>query len=132
MIQAAASSEARIGELLVAEGLITDVQLQEVLRTQHDRTSYVPLGQLLVERKYITRRQLDLVLDRGEKRPRLGEVLIRSGLITAEQLEHALEQQKSVKLPLGQVLIKLGYVSDDAMRQAGRFSRRGPARVNIP
>jgi type II secretory ATPase GspE/PulE/Tfp pilus assembly ATPase PilB-like protein len=112
------SNEARIGELLVAEGLITDIQLQEALQYQHDMTSYVPLGQLLVERKYITRRQLDLVLDQGQKRPRLGEVLIRSGILSTDQLDHALEQQKKVKLPLGQVLVKLGYVSDEAMRQA--------------
>lgn len=112
------SNEARTGELLVAEGLVTDAQLEEALRFQHDSASYVPLGQVLVERKYITRRQLDLVLDQGKKRPRLGEVLVRSGILTAEQLDHALAQQKEMKLPLGQMLIKLGYVTDEAMRQA--------------
>jgi type IV pilus assembly protein PilB len=52
------------------------------------------------------------------KRFRLGEVLLRSGAISAEQLGRALEQQKKESLPLGQVLIKLGFVSDDAVRQA--------------
>jgi type II secretory ATPase GspE/PulE/Tfp pilus assembly ATPase PilB-like protein len=52
------------------------------------------------------------------KRFRLGEVLLRSGTITAEQLSHALAQQQNEPLPLGQLLVKLGYVSDDTVRQA--------------
>jgi type IV pilus assembly protein PilB len=52
------------------------------------------------------------------KRFRLGEVLLRSGAITTEQLERALAQQKKEPVALGQVLVKLGYVSDDAVRQA--------------
>ncbi len=113
-----ASTESRLGEMLVAEGLLTDIQLQEALRFQRDRTSYIPLGQILVERKYVTRRQLSHVLDQGHKRTRLGEVLIRGGLVSSEQLEHALEQQKELKLPIGQVLVKMGYVTDEAMRHA--------------
>ena len=34
------------------------------------------------------------------------------------QLETALERQKTQKLPLGQLLVKLGFISDDAMRMA--------------
>ena len=52
------------------------------------------------------------------KRFRLGEVLLRSGAITADQLARALAQQKTEPIALGQLLIKLGYVSDDTLRQA--------------
>jgi type IV pilus assembly protein PilB len=52
------------------------------------------------------------------KRYRLGEVLLRSGAITSDQLAHALAQQQKQAMPLGQLLIKLGYVTDDAVRQA--------------
>jgi len=51
-------------------------------------------------------------------RSRLGELLLTSGAITQQQLRHALSQQATLKLPLGQVLIKLNYVSDEMMRQA--------------
>jgi type IV pilus assembly protein PilB len=51
-------------------------------------------------------------------RYRLGEVLLRSGAITSEQLAHALTQQRRHRLPLGELLIKLGYVNDDTVRQA--------------
>jgi type IV pilus assembly protein PilB len=52
------------------------------------------------------------------KRFRLGEVLLRSGAITTEQLAHALAEQQKDAIPLGQLLVKLGYVNDDAVRQA--------------
>ena len=51
-------------------------------------------------------------------RSRLGEILVAHGSITHEQLEDALEQQKDLKLQLGKTLVKLNYVSDEAMRQA--------------
>jgi type IV pilus assembly protein PilB len=59
---------------------------------------------------------------RGDK-PRLGEVLLRSGAITAEQLTQALERQQVDQQPLGEILVALGFVTDDTMRQAlGRQS----------
>jgi len=111
-------SELRIGELLVTEGLITEAQLQEALRAKQALKSYVPLGQVLLERKFLTRRQFDHVIEQNSKRPRLGEILVRSGALTVAQLEHALEQQKELKLQLGEVLVKLNYITDEAMRQA--------------
>jgi type IV pilus assembly protein PilB len=48
----------------------------------------------------------------------LGEVLVRHGTITREQLNHALASQKRTRGSLGQILIKLGYVDDPGMRQA--------------
>jgi type IV pilus assembly protein PilB len=51
-------------------------------------------------------------------RCRLGEILLANEAITEQQLEHALAQQESLHLPLGAVLVKLGYVTDDTMRQA--------------
>ena len=52
------------------------------------------------------------------RKSRLGELLIDSGNISAEQLETALERQKEQKQPLGQLLVKLGFITDDAMRMA--------------
>jgi len=49
---------------------------------------------------------------------RLGQILVENGAITATQLEHALKQQRTHKLPLGKTLLKLGYVTDVTMRQA--------------
>jgi len=52
------------------------------------------------------------------RRSKLGEILVDNGAITVGQLEHALAEQSTLKLPLGQILLKLDYVSDETMRQA--------------
>src|SRR6266478_8590019 len=59
-------------------------------------------------------------------RSRLGEILLAGGAITEQQLEHALVQQASLKLPLGKVLLKLEYITDETMRQALS------AQLNVP
>ena len=111
------ASEERFGEMLLAEGLVTPAQLESALVAQAQELHYVPLGHILVERGIITRKQLNYLLDR-HKKPRLGELLVRSGAISPEQLHNALQQQPALKRPLGEVLIKLGYLTDEAMRQA--------------
>jgi type IV pilus assembly protein PilB len=56
-------------------------------------------------------------------RLRLGDILLRSGAITNEQLAQALAHQKKSGRALGEILVLLGFVTDDAMRQAlGRQS----------
>jgi type IV pilus assembly protein PilB len=51
-------------------------------------------------------------------RTRLGELLVKNGTLSDTQLAHALEEQTRLKLPLGQVLLRLNYVTDETMRQA--------------
>ena len=52
------------------------------------------------------------------ERSRLGEILVSDGIITPEQLKHALAQQRPLRLPLGKTLLKLNYVTEERMRQA--------------
>jgi hypothetical protein len=47
----------------------------------------------------------------------LGELLTEAGLITKDQLQHALEVQKDKGGLIGQVLVDLGYVSEEAIAQ---------------
>ena len=55
----------------------------------------------------------------GRARLPLGEVLVKSGAITQEQLQDALKQQKNHPgVRLGRLLVKLGFVGDDTVRQA--------------
>ena len=110
--------EARLGDLLLKEGLVTEEQLEAALEEQRGRDGYVPLGQVLVARKLITPRQLTLLLERADKRPRLGELLLRHGAITQERLEEALRQQKVKHRPLGELLVRMGHITDEALRQA--------------
>jgi type IV pilus assembly protein PilB len=55
---------------------------------------------------------------RAPKPSKLGEILVTSGAINQQQLDHALAQQRQLKLPIGQVLLKLNYLNDEALRHA--------------
>ncbi|MBF0384668.1 MAG: Flp pilus assembly complex ATPase component TadA [Candidatus Omnitrophica bacterium] len=49
---------------------------------------------------------------------RLGEVLIKEGLITEKQLNNAIEFQKKEKGRIGEILIKLGFITEENMISA--------------
>ncbi|MEW5984624.1 MAG: ATPase, T2SS/T4P/T4SS family [Acidobacteriota bacterium] len=113
-----AGSESRVGELLVKEGLLAGGDLDAALKEQRSRKGYVPLGRILIERGLVTQKQLTLVLERNDKRPRLGELLVRNGSLTQERLDEALKQQRIRHRPLGELLVTLGFITDEEMRQA--------------
>ncbi len=50
--------------------------------------------------------------------PKLGEILMGQDKITVDQLGEALERQKSEKLPLGEVLIKMGVINTEDLLKA--------------
>lgn len=49
---------------------------------------------------------------------KLGEILIEENLLTEEQLEIALVESKSQNIPLGSILVKLGYVTIKDLKEA--------------
>ena len=118
MTRMATGVEGRLGDLLVQEGLVTEKQLAAALQEQREHPGYVPLGQILVGWKLVTPKQLTLLLERAEKRPRLGELLLRHGAITQARLDEALRQQKLKHRPLGELLVRMGLITDEALRQA--------------
>ncbi len=56
--------------------------------------------------------------NRANKPKRLGEILIDEGVITEDQLHIALTEQKKVDLPLGKLLVNLGFATEAIMRSA--------------
>ena len=108
----------RFGEVLLDEHLITAAQLEAALRLQAASRTYVPIGQVLLASKILTRKQLNTLLHRHKKRSRLGDILVKTGRITADQLHTALNHHRHAPMPLGQALVRLGYVTDMMMRDA--------------
>ena len=51
----------------------------------------------------------------AEKRLRLGELLIKEGLIDAKQLEKAISVQRQQGGRIGEVLVKLGMIKEDQL-----------------
>jgi hypothetical protein len=111
-------SSRRFGEVLLDENLITAAQLETALRLQAASRTYVPIGQVLLASKILTRKQLNTLLHRHKKRSRLGDILVKAGRITAEQLHTALNHHRHAPMPLGQALVRLGFVTDMTMRDA--------------
>ncbi len=64
------------------------------------------------------------------QRKRLGNVLVESGLLSHKQLEEALHIQKKHKGFLGQVIVDMGWVTEDQLCQT-LSEMLGIARVNL-
>jgi type IV pilus assembly protein PilB len=56
------------------------------------------------------------MLDKSLKRKLLGQILIDQGVITADQLQIALTEQKRNNKPLGKIIVALGFVTEAVMR----------------
>ena len=108
----------RLGELLVKEGLVTRPQIDEALRMQANLDRYVPLGHVLIAQRLISRDQLVAVLERHRRSTRLGDLLVKSGEISQEQLETALAEQRRAGQPLGATLMRLNMVTEERLRLA--------------
>lgn len=57
--------------------------------------------------------------------PRLGDYLIRQGLLTRSQIEHAVRRQEDLtsqgkRVPLGDVLVQLGYIRSSVLESVLR------------
>jgi hypothetical protein len=80
------------------------------------------LGEICIREGSMSDEQLRQAL--AEQKQRVGEVLVQGGRLTAGQLEEALARQKGVSAPLGRILQELGYVSEEdidwALSQMGR------------
>lgn len=50
------------------------------------------------------------------KKLRLGELLIQQGLITSDQLTIALAEQRNHHIPIGRLLVRLGFVTENSIR----------------
>jgi len=51
-------------------------------------------------------------LEAGTERKKLGEYLLESGLVTAQQLKEGLRRQRQTHEPLGQILARIGIVTE--------------------
>jgi hypothetical protein len=103
------------------------------------RSSWRPLGALLVDKGLLTESQLSAALAEQRRSGRLvGQILVESGVLSALSLGRALSEQHGVELqtvpgdkpeattaqtpavwrPLGKLLVEEGYLTKDELRQA--------------
>lgn len=108
------STAAKIGDLLTQEGLITREQLSKSILTQKHHYPPAPLGKVCVSLGFVTSTDLAKVLVKHHRRIPLGELLVHLGLISPEQVQSALEQQKTQRphKKLGAVMVEKGYIDE--------------------
>jgi len=56
----------------------------------------------------------------GTKRKRLGEMLVEEDLVTSEQVEAALVEQRRSYDFLGRILLRFGFIDDTALQMCLR------------
>jgi tetratricopeptide (TPR) repeat protein len=109
-----------LGRILVLEGSIPDSLLSAAINGQNFlREGKISKQQALEALKEARRRHFvntpprekSFYLFPSRNRPRLGELLLLSGLITQTDLNHALETGFTCKKPLGEVLVEMKLVS---------------------
>jgi type II secretory ATPase GspE/PulE/Tfp pilus assembly ATPase PilB-like protein len=111
---------ARVGEILVEQSHVTDVQVQQAVQSQAELRQQ-RLGDVLVSRQIITPEQLLEAIDMQRSMPvmRLGAALVALDMITETDLEDALRLQVEGKgLPLGELLVRKGLVTRENLRTA--------------
>ncbi len=102
----------QLGDRLVELGQITREQLAVALEEQKRDGNRRLLGEILVEKGFLSEAEL-----KGSKAMRLGDKLIAQGLISKDQLQIALLEQKSSKKLLGQILVEMGFLTESALSE---------------
>lgn len=106
----------KLGEILISQGLLTEEQLLQALQ-EHRRTN-ISLGTVLVKLGFISEDDLSSVLGQQiqlNQKKRIGEVLIDHGLISQEQLQAGLDEQRKTGLQLGKCLVRLGIITESKL-----------------
>jgi bacteriophage N4 adsorption protein B len=102
----------KIGARLLARRMIDADQLAHALHVQ--RRSYARLGDLLVEQGAISAEALAQALPEflAVAKGRLGDFLVERHYVTREQVDRALEEQRERSPRLGDLLIRLGHITE--------------------
>ncbi|MEZ4649732.1 MAG: ATPase, T2SS/T4P/T4SS family [Candidatus Eisenbacteria bacterium] len=109
--------EKKLGEILVENGLVTEAQLDEIVAYQRSHPGE-PLGQICIDRHFVTRDDMQGLLRTYRKRLPLGEMLIRSGDIDQAQLAAARQIQDARGVRLGDALTELDMIDDVRLCEA--------------
>ncbi|TDF96331.1 glycosyltransferase family 2 protein [Paenibacillus piri] len=103
----------RLGDMLVAEGLVTQGQLAEAMERQQKFGGR--LGDIVSEMGFVDKSRLALLLNGQSRKGRLGDMLVETGAITQEQLNRALEFQRKSGGMLGDILMSMRMIEPEKL-----------------
>ncbi len=113
----------KLGDILVEAKLISEKDLKRALRYQDAKD--VKLGEALIALQLMTKEKLDGFLNNQRRKLLMGDLLVKAGKISFEQLQEILKEQKRTGARFGEALIDLGFMNEVDF---GRFLA---ARVNV-
>jgi len=105
--------ERPLGELLIESSLIDQGQLDHALRVQAKLKKKKRIGRILIELGYLAEKEMNDLLEKCARRVRLGDLLVEREFISPEELERALEIQKGrPNLRLGEILVREKHLTE--------------------
>jgi len=110
-----------LGQILVERNIISQKQLDAALEHQQKRKGKY-LGQILFEMG-VSQTKINTILDQYNKRKPLGQVLLDLKILSSQELEELLENQKRLqetmdRQPLGVLLVEMGYTTYEEYLEA--------------
>ncbi len=109
------ANKLRLGELLVKEGILSEAHRDQALAIQKSLPIYKTLGEICLEEKFLSRRDLNRVLAKYHKRIPLGMLLMNLGMITSHQLKDVLQEQKQTGEKIGTIFLKRGFINEKVL-----------------
>ena len=110
------NNKMNLGQLLLRQGVLDEDQLAHAM-AEHKRTGLM-LSKILVRLGMVSEETLTNILGsqmQSSTKMRIGEMLLAQGYITQEQLDKALETQKTSGKRLGRTLVDLGYMPEERL-----------------
>ena len=118
------SQKRQVGKILSDAGVISDSSIKEALNIQQKLRSR-KVGEIIAETANLKQENIEKTLqdsmNKGDipRNARVGDILVSAGLVTREQVELALANQKEGKgKKIGTLLIELGFISEEQLLQA--------------
>lgn len=115
-IKTKTTEDSGIGELLVREGFISDLDLKKALRIQQEekKDARLPFDSLLVKKNFLTRPQLEILKGHPDLRKEIDQMIIDYEIIDEDHLKTALKSQERPGT-LGQSLLKKGLINRETL-----------------
>lgn len=117
--------DSRIGQLLVEMGHLSEDQLKQALREQMRREKLGALstvGEICVEHDWCKMRDIAIAMKEQEEEvfrlSSLGQILLNLGFVSQDDLNTALEAHTDVSAPIGETLVELNFCTEEQIRVA--------------
>jgi type IV pilus assembly protein PilB len=120
-MQTSSNRKKGLGQILVEKNIISQRQLDAALEHQQKRKGKY-LGQILFEMG-VSQTKINTILDQCNKRKPLGQVLVDLKILSPQELDELLENQRKLqetmdRQPLGVLLVDLGYTTYEKYLEA--------------